>query len=1353
MNRTTIEDHPLSSSPKDYNESQELGLPFQGYDNLSFDNVMPVSISVDHLSIHLNGSSLLKKIGSTKKKQQQDTESSIKSSLLDDISFQIPPGKLFAIMGGSGSGKTTLLNTLAKRSSINNSKLCQSGTILYNGSSNLNSINHAYVIQQDILIPNLTCYETLKYAATLRLSSKVSEAKQEELIDSIINELGLKDCKHTMVGNHLHKGLSGGEKRRLSIAIQLLSNPSLLFLDEPTTGLDAHSAILLVHTLKNLAKKGRNIVLSIHQPPSDVFFLFDYLCILSRGSPVYCHRTDAALDYFGKMGYKVEANVNPADYLIDVTSVDNRDLQSETRTLQNLEMLKENWRNFEQNLEIYQDNNNEKTIDKTNAIENSGNLYNSSEILKHSRANIWREIITLTKRDLVLTSRDPLTSLALWGEAAFVGVILGWVFYRPDNSLTGIRSLTGCIYNVNGLQGYLMLIFETYRLCYTDIRVYDRERAENSVTVPGFLISRRLSRFISQDVAVPTIFTIFTYFMIGFKSTAKEFFIYWAINLLNHQIAMAYAVFAVSLSRDYTIAALLGNINFTFQTYCCGFFVNLTTMPVYVRWIKYLCYVWYGYGVTVSSQFTGFFGDCPYNDDPSDPRCVTYTGANIIENLGFWENWITLPLCVMFAFIWIFHGLAAVVLMTRRVDVAIAKQSKKSKPMTRNDEVEVEVTTDSKSISSFKENKPALDGIDIYLNNISLKVKVFDISFQGIFKRVISGDFKFLKRRKKFSSNLDPQAKEILHHVHATFQRHKINAIMGPSGSGKTTLLNVISGKLKSNFVTEYTQEGEILFNEYPVTSDLLAGICSYVLQDDDSLLPSLTVRQTLAFAAKLRLAKVLTKKEIDARVTDVIMKLGLKECQDNLIGSELVKGISGGEKRRVSIGIQLLNDPQVIFLDEPTSGLDSFTALSILTILENLATVEKRTVVLTIHQPRYSIFERFGQILLLSKGGNVVFNGPPSSMASYFEKLGHICPKLTNFADFVLDLVSVNTQAPELEKSTKARVNSLVNSWNGGKPPQFNDKSIKNIDDSEAVFGKYRKVPASFRVAFPLVFGRQFSNVTIGESIAKVLQSAGTGILSALFYAPLKHDYVAVVNIIGLTQQVSALYFVGMLNNVALYPIERDFFYEEHADKVYGITPFFVSYSIIETGLELIASVVFAVLTVFAIGLPRTCSVFFSFVYVGWMFISCGESLGIFFNTIFRHTGFAINIISIFVSISVIISGLIALQLPPFFKGINWVNPMHYGVMAISNIVFQNEDKFTCTADSGASGNGDGCIFNNGQDVIDTYGLGVDYKLYFGLLAVMAVCYRAIAFIVLWMRVNNYKSGVVRKCIGAIVG
>ena len=157
--------------------------------------------------------------------------------------------------------------------------------------------------QEDILLGTLSVRETICYSANLRLPAKMSKAEINGIVESTITEMGLEDCADRLIGNWHLRGISGGEKKRLSIALEILTRPSLLFLDEPTSGLDSASAFFVVQTLRNIAHDGRTVISSIHQPSSEVFALFDDLFLLSGGQTVYFGPAKMAVEvlYFFKI--------------------------------------------------------------------------------------------------------------------------------------------------------------------------------------------------------------------------------------------------------------------------------------------------------------------------------------------------------------------------------------------------------------------------------------------------------------------------------------------------------------------------------------------------------------------------------------------------------------------------------------------------------------------------------------------------------------------------------------------------------------------------------------------------------------------------------------------------------------------------------------------------------------------------------------------------------------------------------------------------------------------------------------------------------------------------------------------
>ena len=391
-------------------------------------------------------------------------------------------------------------------------------------------------------------------------------------MEEIILELGLKECANTRVGDGSKKsGCSGGERRRVSIGVQMLRNPSVLFLDEPTTGLDATSAFHLVKTLKHLANTGRTIVTTIHQPRSDIFFLFDRLTILSRGNIAYTGSTNECLSWFdGLLPRGLKPHVNPADYLIDIVAVDTRCQEAEEESQTRVNRLLAAWsREAETRF---------PTVAEETRV---------PEVKAQQSAPFIRQVRVLTSRTLLTTVRDPFGLIGSWSEAVFMGLVCGLIFYQIPHTLAGIRSTQAAFYFLGIAHSYLFILFEIYRLTRVDIQLFDRERGENLVSGITWMVSRRIAHGILEDIIVPFLFCFIFSYLAGFQGNIGIFF---AIVLLIHYIAVSFALFAVVLLRDFAWSALIANLFATVQTYASGFFAQAATIPLYVRWTKYISY-------------------------------------------------------------------------------------------------------------------------------------------------------------------------------------------------------------------------------------------------------------------------------------------------------------------------------------------------------------------------------------------------------------------------------------------------------------------------------------------------------------------------------------------------------------------------------------------------------------------------------------------------------------------------------------------------------------------------------------------------------------------------------------------
>lgn len=440
---------------------------------------------------------------------------------------------------------------------------------------------------------------------------------------------------------------------------------------------------------------------------------------------------------------------------------------------------------------------------------------------------------------------------------------------------------------------------------------------------------------------------------------------------------------------------------------------------------------------------------------------------------------------VLVSFILAHCGGAVLLLKYRKVEVGVARVQKSDAKAPEGE--------DLVSIPAADNSRP----IEITLDKCGLEVT----------KRVVFGT--------------KPVTKTLLNPITAKFEAGKLNVIIGPSGSGKTSLLNSLANRQHGTLVTKYNRTGTMLYNGASPAEDVVRSVSSYVCQDDDALLPTLTVRETLHFAACLRLPTWMAEEDKIQRAENVLQQLGLKNCADTLVGNDLIKGISGGEKRRVSIATQILTNPRVLLLDEPTSGLDSFTAASIMEVLSGLAK-EGRTIILTVHQPGSNLFHRFDNILLLARGGFPVFFGMGVEMLPYFSSVGYQCSENTNPTDFALDIISINVQASDKEATSREKVESLIAEWQ--RRGVANTAAVPTCQISvPAELASFKQAMTPFRLAFPLLIRRSLINFRRDKTvlIARISQVLGYGVMISLFFAPLKTDYNSIQSRLGFIQEL----------------------------------------------------------------------------------------------------------------------------------------------------------------------------------------------------------------------------------------
>ncbi|KAJ2242804.1 hypothetical protein GGI13_006832, partial [Coemansia sp. RSA 455] len=342
--------------------------------------------------------------------------------ILNGITGEARAGEAIAIIGSSGAGKTTLLNALSGR--IVGGRLA--GQILFRGAKrHPGSFKRvtAYVQQDDLMHPLLTVQETLAYASKLRLpNSQYTSERKTERVNTVIRQLRLEAARNTKIGDAGTRGVSGGERKRVSIGTELLTDPRLLFLDEPTSGLDSNSSELVVELVKKISvDQGIATLMTIHQPSARIFNIFDKVILLSQGRVVYFGPTSTAIEYFANIGYQCPMHENPADYFIDLMTLDYRSDDALNRSKAQVKQLADKFAEHEAQQATYTNS------EKPSSVSGKGVEFSGE--LDLPRNNWFSEYSTLARRDWANALRNVPFLMGQITQSVFMALLIGFMFF------------------------------------------------------------------------------------------------------------------------------------------------------------------------------------------------------------------------------------------------------------------------------------------------------------------------------------------------------------------------------------------------------------------------------------------------------------------------------------------------------------------------------------------------------------------------------------------------------------------------------------------------------------------------------------------------------------------------------------------------------------------------------------------------------------------------------------------------------------------------------------------------------------------------------------------------------------
>ncbi|KAK9059779.1 hypothetical protein SSX86_020483 [Deinandra increscens subsp. villosa] len=545
--------------------------------------------------------------------------------LLNDISGEARDGELVAVLGASGSGKSTLIDALANRIAKGSLK----GTVTLNGEaleSRLLKVISAYVMQDDLLFPMLTVEETLMFAAEFRLPRSLSRSKKRLRVQALIDQLGLRNAAKTVIGDEGHRGVSGGERRRVSIGMDIIHDPIILFLDEPTSGLDSTSAYMVVKVLQRIAQSGSIVMMSIHQPSYRLLGLLDRMLFLSRGQPVYTGSpTDLPL-FFSDFGHPIPDKENRTEFALDLI----RELESSPGGTKRLVEFNKAWQNSKRCPNAITTGNETPThgltlkeaisasISRGKLVSGAGanNGANPTSMIPTFANPMWTEMIVLSKRSFTNSRRMPELFGIRLTAVTVTAFILATVFWNLDNSPRGVQERLGFFAFAMSTTFYTCA--DALPVFLQDRYIFMRETAYNAYRRSSYVLSHSLIT-IPSLIFLSLAFAAITFWAVGLAGGTSGFIFYFFVILASFWAGSSFVTFLsgvvphVMLGYTIVVAILAYFLLFS------GFFITRDRIPDYWIWFHYLSLVKYPYEAVLQNEF----------DDPV--KCFV-RGTQIFDN-------------------------------------------------------------------------------------------------------------------------------------------------------------------------------------------------------------------------------------------------------------------------------------------------------------------------------------------------------------------------------------------------------------------------------------------------------------------------------------------------------------------------------------------------------------------------------------------------------------------------------------------------------------------------------------------------------------------------------------------------
>ncbi|WVZ64156.1 hypothetical protein U9M48_013719 [Paspalum notatum var. saurae] len=1092
--------------------------------------------------------------------------------ILHDVSGIIKPRRMTLLLGPPGSGKTTLLLALAGRLKDGKGGLKVSGRVTYNGHDMEEFVPQrtaAYISQHDLHIPEMTVRETLSFSARCQGASAVGGNEASVVTDYILKILGLDICADTMVGDAMIRGISGGQRKRVTTGEMLVGPARALFMDEISTGLDSSTTFQIVNSLRqSIHVLGGTAVISLLQPAPETYNLFDDIILLSDGQIIYQGPREDVIEFFESMGFRCPERKGIADFLQEVTSWKDQKWywarRDQPYRFVSAKEFATAFMSFHTGRAITKELSVPFNKSKSHPAALTTTRYGMSgkELLK---ANIDREILLMKRNSFIYAFRTF--------QLTLMSLIAMTVFFRTTMKRDSVTS--GGIYLGAMFFGILVIMYNGFS-----------ELALTVLRLPVFFKQRDLLFFPAWAYTVPSWilkvpitlievcgYVFLTYYVIGYDPNVGRFFKHYLIMLAVNQVAASLFRLIGGAARDMVVANIFAMIIMMVAMVLNGFLLvrdKVKKWWVWGYWISPLMYVQNAISV---NEMLGHSWDKILNSTSpmrlSVCKCSSPVGCSQKPAYGNSRPSISEDEL----------KLKHANVKREIIDVDPLASRKTAEPVGNNTRTTIQML-EGDSVPTQRGMVLPFLPLSLSFNDIQYSVDMpQEMKPQGVVEDRLP----------------------LLKGVSGSFRPGVLTALMGVSGAGKTTLMDVLAGRKTGGYI-----EGNISISGYPKNQETFTRVSGYCEQNDIHS-PHVTVCESLFFSAWLRLPKDVNSNTRKMFIEEVMELVELKSLRDALVGLPGVNGLSTEQRKRLTIAVELVANPSIIFMDEPTSGLDARAAAIVMRTVRN--TVDTgRTVVCTIHQPSIDIFEAFDELFLMKRGGEVIYAGPlghnSSELIKYLEGIQGVSKIKDGYnpATWMLEVTAISQEEilavdfsdiykkSELYQRNKALIKELSQPTPGSSDLYFPTKYAQStFTQCMACLWKqnmsyWRNPPYNaVRFIFACVTGVLFGTV-FWDIGGKIVQSQD------LF------------NTLG--SMYAAVLFLGVTNSISVQSvvdIERTVFYRERTAGMYSAFPYAFGQVVIELPYALVQASIYGIIVYAMIGFEWTAAKFFWYLFFSY--------------------------------------------------------------------------------------------------------------------------------------------------------